>query len=297
MSVEKNGKSRLRKEYEQGFFFSIGVLVTGMLIEWATRGMGTGLPAWPLNAQIGISFIVILLFIHIYYRDMSVFNWLSRIPAAISAISLFTLLVLVMGLSTQNNPDASNFMKYTGLSHVRNSYAFLLSGLFLLTTLGLVALKRAIPFNFKNIGFLLNHLGLWIIVFAGSLGAGDMKRLSIYVNEGETVWFGVNANNSPSELPFMIKLFDFSIEEFNPKLAYIKSKDMSFPEGVNNNMRLIEDGSEITIDNWKVEIKEFIKTSLRDSTGYYFSQDTMAMPAARIHATHLSIGTNVIRLD
>ena len=75
-----------------------------------------------------------------------------------------------MGLTKQNNPDASAFMKMSGLDHVRSSYIFLLSGFYLLTTLGLVILRRITPIRYRNIGFTLNHLGLWIIVMAGSLG-------------------------------------------------------------------------------------------------------------------------------
>lgn len=293
MPEKRIEKSRLRKEYEQGFLISLVIIIIGVLLEWMTKGEGTGLPAWPLNAQVGVSFIIILLFIHFYYREMKTFKWLSRVPAAVSSISLFTLLVLIMGLTSQDNPDASNILKYTGISHVRNSYVFLLSGLFLLTSLGLVILRRATPFNFKNIGFLFNHMGLWIIVFAGSLGAGDMKRLSIYVNEGETVWYGYDDRQRPVEVPFMLKLIDFSMEEFNPKLAYVRSSDLSFPDDVKNNLRLIEEGKEIEVGGWNVEVTELQMTSRRDIAGYIFSADTTAIPAAKVKATNPVSGKSV----
>ena len=88
-----------------------------------------------MNLFVVLSFAFILVFTHIYYRDVDVVKWLSRVPASVSAIVLFTLLTLIMGLTKQNNPDASAFMKMSGLDHVRSSYIFLLSGLYLLTTL------------------------------------------------------------------------------------------------------------------------------------------------------------------
>ncbi len=279
-------KSRSKIEYEQGVFFSLGVLITGMLLEWITKGRGTGIPSWPLNMQVGLSFIIVLVFIHIYYRDLNAVKWISRVPAAISSIALFSILVLCMGLISQNDPDAPLFLRYTGLSHVRNSYPLLLSGLYLLTSLGLVILRRITPFTFKNIGFLLNHLGLWIIVFAGSLGAGDLKRLNIYINENETVWHGYAQNQEVRELPFAIQLLHFTIDEYNPKLAFIHSHDLSFPAGIKNNLRQIEPGLKLTIEDWEIEVTEFYMMSENDTSGYLPSNDTLAVPSALIHAVN-----------
>ena len=284
--MPEKSKSRSRIEYEQGIIFSLGVLITGMLLEWITKGRGTGIPSWPLNMQVGLSFIIVLVFIHIYYRDLNVVKWISRVPAAISSIALFSILVLFMGLISQDDPDAALILRYTGLSHVRNSYPLLLSGLYLLTSLGLVILRKISPFTFKNFGFLLNHAGLWIIVFAGSLGAGDMKRLNIYAQENETIWYGYDSQQQIRELPFSIKLLHFTINEYNPKLAYIHSHDLSFPAGIKNNLRQIEPGLKVTIEDWEIEVAEFYMMSQRDSSGYFPSEDTLAVPSALIHAVN-----------
>ncbi len=283
-------KRRNRKEYEQGFLFSLGILLTGMLLEWITKGKGTGLPSWPLNVQIGLSFIIILVFVHIYYRELNALKWLSRVPAAISAISLFSFLVLIMGLSPQNDPDASGILRYTGLSHIRNSFPFLLSGLYLLTSLGLTVLRRSSPVTLKNIGFLLNHAGLWIIVFAGSLGAGDLQRVNLRVRESETVWYGMDDRHQIKELPFTLKLVDFTIDQYNPKLAYIRSEDLSFPKGIANNLVQVEQGMDVEIDGWKIEVREFLPDAFKDSTGFFASTERMSVPAAYLKASNILNG-------
>ena len=280
MQENKIIKSSSRKEYRKGFLFSLGLLVTGIFLELVTNGKGTGLPSWPVNVQLGLSFIIILVFVQIYYRDLSVIKWISRVPAAVSSIALFSLLVLIMGLSPQDDPEAPVFLRLTGFSHVRNSYPFILSGLYVLTSLGLVTLRRSSPLNLKNAGFLLNHLGMWLIVFAGSLGAGDLQRVNIRVNENETVWFGMNERHQIKELPFTLKLIDFSIDEYNPKLAYIRKHDMSFPTGIKNNMTQIEKGLKVMIEDWEIEVKEFYFNTLRGSSGFYPSGDSLTFPAA-----------------
>ena len=190
-----------------------------------------------------------------------------------------------MGMTKQNNPEASEFMKLTGLDHLQNSYAFILSGFYLLTCLGLVTLRRATPLNYKNVGFTLNHLGLWIIIVAGSLGSGDIQTLSVYVNENQSVWYGFKQNDQPYKLPFTIKLLDFNIVEFPPKLAYIETQTMKFPKDEVNNMILLEKGQKVNISGWNITVEELLPTARKDSSGNFVpSKDTLSFPAALIKA-------------
>lgn len=292
MTSEKNqGK---RKEYRRGFAIALGIFILGSLLEWVTGGRGMSLPSWPVNVFLALTFAFLIAFIHFAYRGMPTVRWLSRVPASISAISLFTLLTLILGLSKQNEPDAPAILKMTGLDHIRHSYTFLLSGLYLLVTLGLVIMRRLKNFTYRNIGFLLNHLGLWIIVMAGSLGAGDLIRLHIYANENEPVWYGFNMNRQPRDLPFTIKLLDFDIEYYPPKIAYIESASMSLPEGIDNNMTLIEDSLLVQIANWDIFVEEFYPAALPDSNGVYqHSNDSFAIPVVKVRAVN-TIQKNVV---
>ncbi len=291
--AQKKEKSSLR-EYRRGFLVSLIIILVGFTFEWFTGGRGVSLPSWPMNLYVVLSFTFLLVFIHLYYRDMDTVKWLSRVPASISSIVLFTTLTLIMGLTRQHNPEASAFMKMTGLDHVRSSYVFLLSGLYLLTTLGLVTLRRMTPIRYRNVGFTLNHLGLWIIVLAGSLGSGDLQRLNVYVNENQSVWYGFKQNDQPYKLPFTIKLLDFAIEEFPPKLAFVQTQSMTFPKDVVDNMILMKEGLKTTIADWHIAVEKLLLSAKKDSAGNFVpSQDSLSFPAAKIRA--VSSDGNVIR--
>jgi hypothetical protein len=167
--------------------------------------------------------------------------------------------------------------------------------MYLLTTLGLVILRRANKFTYRNAGFMLNHFGLWLIVLSGSLGAGDLKRLNIYVNEGESVWYGYTEDRQPRELPFSLKLIDFDIDFFNPKIAYItpdlESNSYKIPKEIDNNLTMIEEDMEINIASWDIKVEEFYRQARKDSLGnYYPSPDTSAIPVAKIRAEHSQTG-------
>ncbi len=143
--MAKNPEKSSLKDYRQGFLIGFIIIATGFLFDGISGGRGIALPTWPMNLYVVLSFALILVFLHFYYRDLKTVKWLSRVPASISAIVLFTLLTLIMGMTKQNNPEASEFMKLTGLDHLQNSYAFILSGFYLLTCLGLVILRRVHP--------------------------------------------------------------------------------------------------------------------------------------------------------
>ena len=282
--MEEKRIGKFRKEYLSGFLTSFIILAFGIAFEWINKGEGVFLPSWPQNAMIGISFVFILMFLHFFYSDFNVVRWLSRIPASISAIALFTFLTLILGLTQQNNPDAPKLLKFSGLNHIRSSFTFLFSGLYLLTTLGLVILRRFKSLTYRNIGFALNHIGLWLIVLTGSLGSGDLMRLNIYVNENESAIYGYNKNRQALKLPFTIRLLDFNIEDFNPKLAFVDNIDKSIPKEIENNLVMIEEGIELNIAGWDIEVSEFISSAIMDSFGsYIYSEDTIAIPVARIH--------------
>jgi len=277
-------KSGSRKDYEKGFIISLVIFLLGTALELITGGKGAALPHWPANLQFGLAFIVLLIFLHVYYRQTVIVKWLSRVPAAISAIALFTILVLILGLSKQNEADASELSRLTGMDHIRNSYTFLLSGFYLLTSLGLVVLRRLTPFTFKNIGFALNHMGLWIIVFAGSLGASDLERLTIYVEEGQSVYYAYDQNRQPREVPFTVTLLDFDIKDFPPKLALIEQPDMRVPENLKNNLSLIKEGSEYNLGRWTVAVRQFLPNARKEGEIFVATEDSFSVPAALIEA-------------
>lgn len=285
MSKTKSDNSR--RDYYRGFLVALIILVAGTILEIATGDKGLALPSWPMNVYAGISFAVILIFVQVYYKDDPIVKWLSRVPASISSIVLFSLLTLILGLTRQNNPDAPEWIKAAGFSNIQRSYTFFFSGIYLLTTLGLVTIRRMKRLTYRNAGFLLNHMGLWIIVFSGSLGAGDLKRINIFINEGEELWYGFTDTQQPFELPFRVRLEDFDIDFYPPKLAMVETGSMKFPEDLENNLPMMEEGMEVQIGPWEIRVEELLESAIRNEQGkYVISTDTSAFPVALVLAVN-----------
>ena len=67
-----------------------------------------------------------------------------------------------------------------------------------------------------------------------------------------------NQKEQPYKLPFTIKLLDFDIEEFPPKLAYIENQSMNFPKDVVDNMILLKKGLKTQIADWNISVEDLI---------------------------------------
>ena len=142
-------------KYIESFTIVIVMLLAGTAIEILTQGMDIGTIGAPYNIYIAFVFASLLVFLHLFYRDSPVVKWMSGVPAAISAIFFFAVLVLLLGFIPQNNNHAEKIFYLTGLSHLKTSIPFLLIQVYFLTILGMVTLRRIFPFKLKNLGFWL----------------------------------------------------------------------------------------------------------------------------------------------
>ncbi len=292
MSKEQNKPKRKTWEhpwgYKESFLVVLELIFMGLIFEVLTGGKGAPLLKWPVNMVVGALILLLLLIIYFRLKSRTMVKWLSSVPAAISAISFFALVVLLLGFIPQDDTDANRYLKLLGMTHMKNSWLMMISGLYFLTTLGLVALRRATPLRRKNLGFLLNHAGLWITIAAGYLGAGDLMRLNLTVLEDQA---GTNqaVNKRDSEaylLPFSVRLEDFNIENYNPKLALLDGRTGSVVAEEGKAMPFIEKGLKTTLLNWDVEVVEYEPEAFRSGDQYVHGDSLGNAPAAYVKAVN-----------
>ncbi len=262
-------------KYREGFLLAMALLFTGFIIEAITPQPGISIPAFPFNMYAGMAFITTIAFLHFFYRDEHIVRWLSTIPAATSAICLIVLLTILMGVFKQDEPDAGGLPGAIGLTHLKNAWPFLMAQLYVLTSLGLVILRRSIPLKRKNFGFILNHAGLWIVIAAASLGTGDLRRLRMELRVGEPVWYAYDDKSHVHELPFALELINFDIEEYPPQLAIVDSHTGRLSDPEQRPLPYIEQGKITTLLEWTVTIEEFYPMAM-EVTGESASPETVS---------------------
>ena len=274
--------------YREGFLISLALLIIGFVIEFLTPQPGISIPAFPFNMYAGLAYITTIAFLYFFYSDYPLVRWLSTIPAATSAILLITLLTITMGIFRQDDPLAGGVPGALGLTHMKNSWVFLLAQLYVLTSLGLVTLRRSFPLKRKNIGFLLNHGGLWLVIAAASLGTGDLKRLRMDLYQEEPVWFSYDGNSNIHHMPFALELINFDIEEYPPQIAIVDSHTGTLADPDQMPLPYIEKGKTTSLMNWTITIEEFIPMASAADEGYIYSEETGSPPVAKVIAVNNS---------
>lgn len=295
VTVSKNGNHRTPVwvhpwGYAEGWFISIGLLVTGFALQLAGGGLDATALAWPINLYIGIVFTVLLIVVWVPFRERAAVAWLGRVPAAICSIALITFLVLLMGLILQDDEQAAPWIRRLGLSSMTSSWPFLLAMFFFLAALGMATLKRLIPFKGKNVGFLLNHLGLYVAVLGGLLGSADVERLLMELREGELNWHASDRNGHLREMPLAMELIRFRKEEYPPKIAVIETESQAFHADTRANMFEIHEGRTGSIAEWEIRILRHHPLAMPIGERYEAVNDTGAAPASLVRAIHATTG-------
>lgn len=256
--------------------------IIGFIIEIISPKNGVTIPSAPYNIHILLGIIALIAATYIFYSKKFVFKWLSSVPIAISVLTYTTLLVLIMAFVPQHNETPTGIVKLLGLNYMSKNWSLILTGFFLLYSLGLVIIKRLTKFTIKNVVFFLNHAGLWIIIAVAGIGSGDLARLSMYVWENSQPEWRAQDEDNIYDLPIAIKLIDFEIEEFNPEIALVENATGNVIVDDENKLQMIEEGGVYFLNDFKIEVEEFYKLAMRIDTNYVEFYDVGATPAAKI---------------
>jgi uncharacterized membrane protein YkgB len=110
--------------YPESFFVAFEIMLLGFIVEIFLKGRGLKTPQFPYNLPIVSITVVLLVLIHLRYRHRALIQWLSSIPCSVSAISTYSLLVLLLAFIPQQQ-ESSRWLQIAGLTHLKNSWPFL----------------------------------------------------------------------------------------------------------------------------------------------------------------------------
>jgi len=201
-----------------GGLVCLALMVAGFLLQQAVGPVRWSMMAWPVNALVLMVLLLGIIVMHLLRGKVRLFRWMSSLQAGIPAIVTCAMMTVLMGV-TRQVPSGHVPTEPIGITAMLSFWPFVLAYFWLTLLVGMVCMTRLRP-AWRNVPFLLNHLGLFIALVAGTLGNADMQSLHMMVMEGKTEWRAVDAQNRLYELPFNLTLHDFSIER-SPKLSYM----------------------------------------------------------------------------
>ncbi len=182
-----------------------GILLVGGVIQGLTGGFDFAVLQWPANGWLGGGCLLLLALLALK-RKNPFYRWLSGVQLAVTLVSTLVVLGVIMGLGYLPMTSAWPFVLVYGLT---------------LLSLGALIIRRLAAFRIGDYAFYFNHIGLWLLLFAAGMGASDIRRYVMYVQEGQTEWRVFNDNKEALELPLAIELVDFRLEEYPPQLVLV----------------------------------------------------------------------------
>lgn len=278
---KKNTKSRIWDapwKYSESFVIIFTMIVLGFALEFFSEQKMAS-PQFPSNIYIlsgFIGFIILLYFILKQTSNTLLFNWLKSPFLAISSISGILFLVILMGSFTQDLPSSNHLVNSLGLNNIAFSYPFVISLLFFLSNLIFIIIHRLNKFSVRNFLFAINHVGIFILAIALMFSVGDIQKHTVRVDKDNYLH-----NLEGEALPFALRLQDFSIDFFTPKMAIVDNRT---DEVINTNQVLISVDTDSILEfaGYQISVKQYIPKSVKQGDKYYFVNDVGFAPSALV---------------
>lgn len=285
--------------YPEGWAIVGGLLLISYIWQWVMGPIPAGGFTHPISTVVLGALIIATLLIGILSKKKG-----SKLPfvrfivspaATITSLVAFLLLLTIMGFSKQIDPrmaDGLGGLFHTaGWSAMVHSHPFNTIYIYLLLVLGSVTIRRLLAFKFsvRELGFMLNHLGLYGFLFFALVSGSNMQRYTMALTQDEVEWRGTNqATHAVEELPIALELKHFTLEEYPPKLMLLNTETgQVLPESLPDMINIEEVPTTGLLNGWEVSVEELLPLGaplVRDST-IVFSQFASSGGAPAAHIT------------
>ena len=229
--------------YREAFAIPSGLLLLGIISHFALGVIPDYAFSYPQNLIGGLLLTALSVAVALLAKRYATARFFCSYKAAIGSISLWCAEIVIMGLTRQIDPTLiqahglHSFVHWTGWSHILSTRYFLLLYLYALFTLGAATLhyliyRRKERSRLQLLSFTLNHLGLYLALWGGLIGAHQIEKFQMQVNsEAEyPEWRATSSGRSELiDMDFAIGLRKFEMEEYPPKLMLIDSAGRGLP--------------------------------------------------------------------
>lgn len=232
----------------EGGLVCCGIAAAGTLLQMAAGPVRWSLTAWPVNVVMLAVLVLSVVAMHLCRRHVRLFRWMATLQAGIPAIVACAMMTVLMGV-TRQVPSGHAPAEPIGITSMLSFWPFVLLYVWLTVLVGMVCMMRLARPAWRNVPFLLNHLGIFIALVCGTLGNADMKRMRMMVREGTTEWRAIDEKHMVHELPVAVELHDFFIEE--APLRYLSDVTVYTKKGlvVRDTVRV---NKPLAVRGWKI---------------------------------------------
>ena len=275
---------------KEGFAISIGMMVTGLLLQFNMGAVEWSLLSWPANFVVLVAFVLGAIMLYAVRSKVYALKFLATMYCAVPALVITSALTIIMGL-TRQVADGQPAADWLGITRMLSFWPFVLLYVYVAVILSQVTIMQLFHFKWRKLPSLVSHLGLLITLLTATLGSADMQRMRMMVNKETPEWRVIDpSTGTMKELNIAIQLKEFTIDEYPPKLMfYDEVRGTMLPEG-NPEVLLIDNAFKVgELQGWQIEVDEVLDEAQpvmnADSTSYVEWHQSGAVTALHVKAT------------
>lgn len=234
--------------YKRAFLRCALLFVVGTTLQLAVGDIDSSLLHYPWGLILAVNYLYLLV---VAYAMRNRWRWLRQLgddKACLSSLAAFGAIVIVFGL-TRQDPAREGLVGALGFSRMTSSWPFNLLLFYFMTTLGIRTVSDIHHLRDRRMAAVLTHLGVFVLLVAGTFGSGDTVRCMVTTRVGTPVSIGRDDAGHEVRLPFALTLDDFSIEEYPPKLYLLDTRRESSSREF---LSVEADGAEAIIGDWRI---------------------------------------------
>ena len=235
----------------------------------------------PWGAVLAINYLYIVILLSFYKERWKWVTSFTGRPSYIASLASMLVLTLIFGLIPQDGAT-TGVLGVLGLTDMKSSWIFNIFLLHFTTLTGVKAIDDIRNIKKGRLPSKIIHAAFFTILTAAIFGSGDKTKIDITAIQGYPVGIGIDDKGARAELPFSIRLKEFTLDEYPPQIKIISSgtpsKEYMTIEGEKSNGK---------IGKWQIECARYIDMAGRkpNDSAYIEMNHVGATSAAYIKAT------------
>ncbi|MBO6247475.1 MAG: cytochrome c biogenesis protein ResB [Bacteroidales bacterium] len=231
-----------------GFIFGGGLILVGFLLQALSGPMDWSLVSSPVNIILLVALLALMAVARALKDKSGFFGWLSSSESAVTALGCTMFMTIVMGLTAQI-PEKG------WLGNMVSFWPFILCYIWLTVVAGLLAVGGLgrVSRSWKEIPYVLIHLGLFSTIVCATLGSADKKDLEMTLHEGETLTAALSEDGTSYETGLSVRLEDFTMEVYPSGMPKRFASDVLVRSKSGKEISaVIEVNKPLKVDGWKM---------------------------------------------
>ena len=274
--MQKSNIWRMPFGYAPTFIIIAGFILVGFALEFAVGGTGFPKPIAPINFFLIGFYLTILTALYFVKPLKDLFRWFSSITMAVSSVIAYVVLIAVAGFVPQGM-SGDQLLHRIGFTHMISSWPYVISFIFVTTSLYSTIIKKSIKFKVRNVGFLLSHIGFFIILFFGTMSSGHLEtyNVELFIDSPEHQGFyfdKLRAGETPQlpdqdfirrkvDLPFSLRMNRFEIDNYPSEILFYDSDGFPVKTKIKKEAGFVSEGKKFHFQDWEITVDKYLESA------------------------------------